>query len=109
MATWESAADRLSILTALGGEDAVFANGTFGTCNFGLDPFGGTMTVTGLLERDYVDVQGIESEMPVLTCRTTDVASVKHGDAVTVNSTSYVVRGVRNDGTGMTALALEEQ
>lgn len=93
MTTWESAADRLSILTACGGVTAVVEGDS----------------ITAVFDHGYAEVQGIESEAPLLMCRTSDVASVAHGDAVTVNSTSYAVRGIQNDGTGVTILVLEEQ
>jgi expansin (peptidoglycan-binding protein) len=55
----------------------------------------------------------IESNTPTALCKTSDVSSVAHGDALVVNSTTYSVVGVQADfGSGYqgtTLLILEEQ
>jgi len=90
--SWETASDRLAILTACGGVTATI----------------GSASVVGVLERDYAEVQGIESENPIFTCRTADVSSVAHGQAITISGTAYTVRSRQDDGTGITALVLSE-
>lgn len=90
--SWETASDRLAILTACGGTTATIGEGS----------------AVGVLESDYAEVQGIESRNPIFTCRTADVASVVHGTAITIDGTSYTVRSRQDDGTGITALVLSE-
>lgn len=66
----------------------------------------------GMLDNDYEPVrfgdQIIESNLPVLVCRSSDVAAVTHGAAVSISSVSYTVREIRKDGTGITELVLAE-
>lgn len=68
--------------------------------------------VLGLLDNEYEPVQIgnqiIESNVPVLVCRSSDVAAVVHGSAVIVDGDTYAVREVRKDGTGITELVLTE-
>lgn len=59
--------------------------------------------------REALSEPGAESSMPRLTCRTSDVASAAHGQAVTVGASSFEVVGVEPDGTGVTVLMLERQ
>lgn len=68
--------------------------------------------VFGILDNDYEPVQfgnqTVESNVPVLTVRSSDVSGVSHGSEVVVGSASFVVREVRNDGEGMTELVMSE-
>ena len=64
--------------------------------------------VTGIFYREYVEVQNIAGERPVLVCRTADVAVAAQYDAVVVSGTSYRIRAKEHDGTGVTKLVLEE-
>jgi hypothetical protein len=69
----------------------------------------GTSTVAGIFENQFVEVHGIEGVRPVFVCIEADVPSITHGDALTINATSYKVAGVQPDGTGLTSLILEKQ
>ena|SRR4030067_1899703 len=51
---------------------------------------------------------GIESALPAATCKTSDVASVKHNDTLVINSITYYVSGIQPDGTGITKLILSK-
>lgn len=94
-------------------ERAIF----FGTSDFGTNatytPAGGSAsTVAGIFDRDYSLVSvgsglGVGSNDPRFVCRTSDVSSAAHGDALVVNAVSYTVRSVEDDGTGITTLVLE--
>jgi hypothetical protein len=68
-------------------------------------------TFTGLLETEFVQVGEIpvDSALPRLTARTSDVKSfgVGAGVALGIEGDTYIVRSVQNDGTGMTVLVLE--
>ena len=70
--------------------------------------------VYGVLERLYVEVGEIESQHPVLTCRTIDTIShatmvVVHGTGVLATSGTYKVVTIQPDGDGVVALVLEKQ
>jgi hypothetical protein len=77
-------------------------------------PSGGVAAdVKGIFDHEFYEADaggsvGFAIEQPIFTCRTSDVSSAAEGDAITINSTAYTIRVVRNDGTGVTVLALEE-
>jgi len=50
---------------------------------------------------------GLESAEPRLMARTSDVSTLAHGDALTIQSIGYVVRGIEPDNLGMTTLVME--
>lgn len=91
----ESEADRLAILQTFGQSVTVAGSAVY-----------------GMLDNDYEPVQFgnqvVESNVPVLIVRTSDVPAVAHGDAVVIGANSYTVREIRNDGEGMTELVMAE-
>lgn len=96
----ETSADRLDLLKKLG-EQATFYDAP------------DSWSVYGVLDREFVEVSGVESYRPVLTCRTDDTTehptySVDHGTRVDVAGVSFEVAGIQPDGTGMVAFVLEE-
>ena len=77
-------------------------------------PSGGSAsTINGILNNEFelVDVGdvGVESEIPILTCRTSDVSSVAQGDTFVIDSVTYKSVIIRPDGTGITEIVLEKQ
>lgn len=94
--TIESDADRLGMLEDFG--IAAVINGT--------------INVTGIFDDKFKMVdelgQEIESALPQLLCRSTDVAAVTDGMTCVVNGTNYVVRTVEPDGTGFARLILHK-
>lgn len=82
-----------------------------------LTTFGQIVTIAGaeiqaILDNDYEPVQFgsqvVESNVPVLQARASDVATVAHGDSVVVAGVSYTVREIRQDGEGMVEFILAE-
>ena len=69
-----------------------------------------TSTFTGIFDNDFLavdlDESEVESTEPTLLARTADVSGLAHGDSLTISSTSYKVRGIQPDGTGMTQIML---
>ncbi len=68
-------------------------------------------TFTAILVDEYEaqTVYGldVDSSAPVLTCKSTDVATLcDRGDTVTINSIAYKVHSTQEDGTGVTVLVL---
>lgn len=63
--------------------------------------------VNGSFWREGVDALDMEGSEPLFGCALADVPNVKHGDGLVVDGVSYVVRGVKRDGTGWVDLKLE--
>ena len=88
---------------------------------FDTDDFGsaGTFThsvsassVNGILEKDFnlFDVGGsvdIGRYTPRFSCRSTDVSTAVQGDTMAVSGTTYTIRAIEDEGTGITRLVLE--
>tara|TARA_S200002703_G_C3794278_1_gene245195 strand:+ start:2141 stop:2452 length:312 start_codon:yes stop_codon:yes gene_type:complete len=96
-------------------ERAVF----FSSDDFGVTatytPSGGAAaSITGIFDDEFEPIEAggfvpVASTAPIFHCKTSDVSAAAEGDALTVNSTSYIIRVVMNDGTGTTMLQLEKQ
>lgn len=87
----ETAADRAAMLDAWG-HVVVF----------------GGVTIPGIFERKYVTVVDSESYEPTVECRTADVSTANHGDAITVNGVAYSIDGIQpSDDGAMTTLLLK--
>ena len=67
-------------------------------------------TFVAIFDNDFLavdlDESEVESTEPTLLARTADVSGLAHGDSLTISSTSYTVRGIQPDGTGMTQIML---
>lgn len=73
---------------------------------------GGT-SITAIFDNAYqsinLDTGEIGSTGPALHCKTSNVSTAKHGDAVVVSSVNYTVAGPPEpDGTGLTVLKLRK-
>jgi len=79
----------------------------FDTDEFGSEASWSGATVRGLFEDGYSEVLDTEGHAPTFTCRSADVTGIAHGDTLSIDSTSYTVRGVQPDGAGITLLILE--
>lgn len=77
--------------------------------DFGVDATLNGEAVRVIFDAAYVDPLGVESSGPVATLPTADAATVAHGQTLIVSGTTYKVRGVEPDGTGITLLRLERQ
>ena len=77
-------------------------------------PSGGSAsTIKGIINDEFqlVDVGevGVESSMPVLTVRSSDVSGIAQGDDFTIDSVNYKSKIIRPDGTGITEIVLQKQ
>jgi hypothetical protein len=90
----ESAQDRLDLLSSLG--DDITYNGSAIKAVFDSTYYEATMG-------DF----GVEGAQAGMMCRDIDLTAPVHGDVVVVRGVSYVVIGVKPDGTGMTEFELE--
>lgn len=52
--------------------------------------------------------ESIEGTRPQVTVKSSSITGVKHGDTVTIRSKTWYVRGVEDDGTGITVLTVSE-
>jgi len=98
----ESAADRA----------VFFEIDDFGTAATYTPNGGSAVTVNGIFDNDFVEVDagggvGFALQQPRFVCRTADVSSAAEGDALSVEGTAHTIRIVKDDGTGLTELVLE--
>lgn len=68
-----------------------------------------SVAVDGIFGNEFVMVDYVESRKPVFTCKSADLINISNGTiAVASDSvTTYKVRSVQPDGTGLTKLVLE--
>ncbi len=89
-----------------------FDSDEFGTTGTYTPSGGSSSSILGIFDNDYMSADigtniGVGTSNPSFICRTADVASAANGDALVVNSVTYTVRNVEDDGTGITTLMLE--
>lgn len=64
--------------------------------------------VSGTFDRDFVDVDGIETAGPVFTCTSDDLDRPEIDHVVVIDCERFTVRSVRPPGNGITRLLLEK-
>lgn len=86
--------------------------------DFGVEAIIDGKSVDGIFDNDFLLADlgvGMESRDPRFMVKTTDVKSVVHDDSVLVpdeisgGTTTYKVKGIEPDGTGITTLVLEKR
>lgn len=69
-------------------------------------------TIKGIFDDEYKGVNAltgeIEATAPQAIVKTSDVSGIAHGNTLTINSTTYYVIGIQQDGTGLTILILSK-
>jgi hypothetical protein len=75
---------------------------------------GSAVTITGIFDNDYAEVDaggmvGFALQQPRIVVRTSDVASATEGDTFVISGVTYLSRVIQDDGTGMTFIVLEKQ
>tara|TARA_R100001443_G_scaffold84007_1_gene90743 strand:+ start:41 stop:349 length:309 start_codon:yes stop_codon:yes gene_type:complete len=80
-----------------------------------------TITINGsgssinvILNKEYFAIDPgfgteVEGTQPVATGRSSDMTNVEIGDTIQISSITYNIVSVQPDGTGVTALVLEQQ
>jgi len=80
--------------------------------DFGTDIIFGAATIKGIFDNDYLGISsleiGVESRGPQCLVKDSDVSGIVQGNTLTINSTTYYVRRIEPDGTGMTLLILSK-
>jgi len=79
---------------------------------FAVDITYNAATIQGVFDDEFSSAvqgeMGIESTVPQVQVKTSDVPTVAHGETMTINSTVYNIIGIQPDGTGMTLILLSE-
>jgi len=88
----ETDADRLGMLSDFG-ENYVVNNRTY----------------TGIFDNEYIEELGMSGSVPILNCRTKDVATVDRGDSLYVRDSNFTVKEKQPDALGLTILILQKQ
>ena len=89
-----------------------FDTDEFGTSATFTDVSAGTSsTVKGMFDKDSQEIigmsdVGIMEDVPTFHCVTTDVSSAIFDDTLVINSTTYKIKKIEPDVTGMTKLTL---
>jgi hypothetical protein len=69
-------------------------------------------TIQGIFDAEFSSAvegeMGIESTVPQVMVKTSDVSSAVHGQTMTINSVVYKIIGIQPDGTGTTLILLSE-
>jgi hypothetical protein len=85
----------------------------FSTADFAVDATLGATAVRGIFDAAYSEPLGnvVEGNSPVFMLPTadSDAAGAAHGTTLVIGATTYKVRGIEPDGTGVTLLRLEQQ
>ncbi len=64
--------------------------------------------VSGIFDRSFIDVDGVESNTPLLTVADDDLDRPEIGMRVVVDRESFEVRSVQPSGSGVTRLYLQK-
>lgn len=79
---------------------------------FAIDITYNSTTIQGVFDAEFSSAvegeMGIESTVPQVLVKTSDVSSAVHGETMTINSVVYNIIGIHPDGTGMTLILLSE-
>lgn len=69
-------------------------------------------SIAGIFDDEYKGVNPltgeIEATAPQVIVKTSDVSGIVHGSTLTINSTTYYVINIMQDGTGLTTLLLSK-
>lgn len=69
----------------------------------------GATPIVGIFDNAYGDALGVAGSTPVFQCKSSDASGLNPGTStLTIRSSSWLVVGVEDDGTGLTLLRLQE-
>ena len=72
----------------------------------------GAATIKGIFDNAFIaDTQDgieVETRVPQVTIKTSDISGLVHGDTLNINATVYNVIGIEPDGTGVTRVLLSQ-
>jgi len=71
---------------------------------------GTSSTIKGIFDKESVEQAigeaGIIEEVPVFTCKTSDVSDATFNDTLVIDSVTYYIKELLPDGTGVTRITL---
>ena len=71
---------------------------------------GTSSTIKGIFDKESVEQAigeaGIIEEVPVFTCKTSDVSDATFDDTLVIDSVTYYIKELLPDGTGVTRITL---
>lgn len=74
--------------------------------------YDGATNVTVIFDNNFemlnIQTGEIEGASPQCAIKTAAIANITHGKTLAINGTTYLIRGVQPDGTGMTRLILSK-
>lgn len=85
-------------------------SGYFGDFSVAATLQGVAVTSGVIFDADYIEPLGniVEGKSPMATAIASEVPSVAQGQSLVIGATTYTVRGVEPDGTGIVLLRLEK-
>ena len=79
---------------------------------FAVDITYNALTIQGVFDNEFSSAvegeMGIESTVPQVFVKSSDVSSAAHGETMAIDSVVYKIIGIQPDGTGMTLILLSE-
>jgi hypothetical protein len=85
-------------------------NSTFGTPVTYTPTVGSPVSINGVFDNAYVEVNGVSSLQPTLRIQLSDLElEPTKGDEVTIDSTAYVILASQKDGYGGALLILQKE
>ena len=71
---------------------------------------GTSSTIKGIFDKESVEQAvgeaAIIEEVPIFTCKTSDVSDATFNDTLVIDSTTYYIKELLPDGTGVTRITL---
>jgi hypothetical protein len=71
---------------------------------------GTSSTIKGIFDKESVEQAvgeaGLIEEVPMFTCKTSDVSNATFNDTLVIDSTTYYIKELLPDGTGVTRITL---
>ena len=71
---------------------------------------GTSSTIKGIFDKESIEQAvgeaGIIEEVPMFTCKTSEVSSATFNDTLVIDSTTYYIKELLPDGTGVTRITL---
>jgi|GEM_PF-1637303 len=79
----------------------------FNTSEFAITAlYKGVTTVKVIYDHEYTEQFGAAGTNPFITADAADFASAAKGDAIVLDATSYTIKTIERDGTGLVRLEL---
>lgn len=79
------------------------------TSDFAETALSGAVPIVGIFDNAYGSAYDVAGSTPTFTCKSSDATGLNPGTStLTIRSSSYLVVGVEDDGTGLALVRLQE-